>query len=590
MNNISINNREELLSVFKEIAQDFNGVAKKIDVHEKTIKDALEKVKLSVLKDPLETSYLPKEHPFRLTANEMYIEVKEQLLDWIKTIETYDKGTNFKKEFGDSLLIFVYGKVKAGKSSLGNYLAYGNPDPTPKDIAQEKIKIPSLEYFWRDGTGKNEQMSKEKMATQQCFGVGHLETTSSIQGFKIPGLTWIDSPGLGSMNKENGALATEYITNADLVVFTTQSTSPGRKSDLDGIKDLLTKNKPLAVLITKCDEYFEDEINNEIIQSFRMKSKKDQDDQKNYVNDELLKLPVELQKNLLNKQVFPLSVRYACKYNDSHGWGESGLDVFSKKIGAIAKADSIKIKQNTPLNNLKSFCKLFVVKSNDLKIKTNDLQNSLQEGRERLKKLQANSQLLIKTSVRRQIEDLAEHCISNKDNQAFIQGCRFIQSEQLTKASEIILQEMGNIFQSIQRQTEQLDNLDDLPGFEDKHQRRSYKKSSNRGLFSSLRRGLGDIVSGIGLETIGGWIKPDFKSNSGSVSIKVGDNSQDIARLAYEKIVTQSELHIKQWCESLDQQCFESIAVWIESVSDVLEVLNAVLNNQVINIDQEINK
>ena len=50
--------------------------------------------------------------------------------EWDKKISAHDRGIKFRSGFNDSLLVFVYGKVKSGKSSLGNYIAWGNTDPT----------------------------------------------------------------------------------------------------------------------------------------------------------------------------------------------------------------------------------------------------------------------------------------------------------------------------------------------------------------------------------------------------------------------------------------------------------------------------
>ena len=57
---------------------------------------------------------------------------------WDRKISSRNKGLAFRAGFNDSLLVFVYGKVKSCKSSLGNYMAWGNTDP--KDV--EKAKVP----------------------------------------------------------------------------------------------------------------------------------------------------------------------------------------------------------------------------------------------------------------------------------------------------------------------------------------------------------------------------------------------------------------------------------------------------------------
>ena len=66
----------------------------------------------------------------------------------------------------------------------------------------------------------------------------------------MPGLTWVDSPGLHSVNRANGDLAREYVEHADLILYTMSSQAPGRASDMGEIGELLADKKSLMVLLT----------------------------------------------------------------------------------------------------------------------------------------------------------------------------------------------------------------------------------------------------------------------------------------------------------------------------------------------------
>lgn len=105
---------------------------------------------------------------------------------WEQDIATKDKGVKFREGFNDSLLIFVYGKVKSGKSSLGNYVAWGNTDPTD----EVKLNTPANfmpKFFSGEKTNvKNGDAEKEAEKNKE-FRVGATEATSSIQGFSLPG-------------------------------------------------------------------------------------------------------------------------------------------------------------------------------------------------------------------------------------------------------------------------------------------------------------------------------------------------------------------------------------------------------------------
>ena len=45
--------------------------------------------------------------------------IAEAVAEWRQRIDRFELNTAFREDFGDSLLLLVYGLVKAGKSSLG---------------------------------------------------------------------------------------------------------------------------------------------------------------------------------------------------------------------------------------------------------------------------------------------------------------------------------------------------------------------------------------------------------------------------------------------------------------------------------------
>jgi tRNA U34 5-carboxymethylaminomethyl modifying GTPase MnmE/TrmE len=65
---------------------------------------------------------------------------------WTKRIAQQDKGVKFREGFNDSLLVFVFGKVKSGKSSLGNYMAWGNTDPTSEKASHAESSTTYLSF------------------------------------------------------------------------------------------------------------------------------------------------------------------------------------------------------------------------------------------------------------------------------------------------------------------------------------------------------------------------------------------------------------------------------------------------------------
>ena len=137
--------RHDLLDVFSEIQHQFDSVKIEISEREKLITNSLEQLKKRVKDDPWKNSELKQNHQFKTKTNKHVEKISRLIETWVEDTENYDKRTEFRSRFGDSLLVFVFGKVKAGKSSLGNFLAYGHSEPSLATIEEAS---PSPDFFW----------------------------------------------------------------------------------------------------------------------------------------------------------------------------------------------------------------------------------------------------------------------------------------------------------------------------------------------------------------------------------------------------------------------------------------------------------
>ena len=253
---------------------------------------------------------------------------------WEQDIATKDKGVKFREGFNDSLLIFVYGKVKSGKSSLGNYVAWGNTDPTD----EVKLNTPANfmpKFFSGEKTNvKNGDAEKEAEKNKE-FRVGATEATSSIQGFSLPGLTWVDSPGLHSVNEENGKLAKDYVEQSDLILYTMKSDSPGRSTDLEEIKELYKSGKRLILLVTGSDDTKPSVENGKVVKKIIMKDEKRRADQRAYIRQQLNLIP-ELKENAENIEIISFSARYAQLNSDNaNEFMDSGMGGYLQKLNIL---------------------------------------------------------------------------------------------------------------------------------------------------------------------------------------------------------------------------------------------------------------
>lgn len=287
-------------------------------------------------------------------VHDYFEQINQVLSAWEKRVKNYEAGLSFREKFGDSLLVFVYGKVKAGKSSLGNYIATGRREPDAAWIKELETRLHKPQFFMEEA---NEDFN-EKIDFEQGFQVGADETTSCIQGFRVPGLTWVDSPGLHSITDANGDLAARYVESADLVIYPMNSAQPARASDLLELNDLLRAGKRILVLITRSDakDVDVDEETGEVINTLVMKSDKNRQDQEDYVQQELQKLCKELGLSNTDTSALSISVGYAEAHaNSDEAIQASGLSALFEKLAETLQSEGVELKKQVPQRNLQAF-------------------------------------------------------------------------------------------------------------------------------------------------------------------------------------------------------------------------------------------
>jgi predicted GTPase len=158
------------------------------------------------------------------------------------------------RSFEDQVMLLVFGKFNAGKSSLCNLLA--------ERFAAHGRGV----HFFRLGGGRVEQ-------TAGPLTEGATETTAGVQGVRLgKRLVLLDTPGLHSVTPENAALTQAFTDSADGVLWLTSSTSPGQVQELDELARELQRHKPLLPVITRSDVIEEDEADGEIVKRLCNKS------------------------------------------------------------------------------------------------------------------------------------------------------------------------------------------------------------------------------------------------------------------------------------------------------------------------------
>lgn len=156
--------------------------------------------------------------------------------------------------FDNKIILLVFGKFNAGKSSFCNLLAQ-------RFAAQGQ----SVQYFC---------LTEEHISPMEhSFKEGSTETTAQIQGVILGDkFVLLDTPGLHSITTENALLTKRFTDSADGMLWLTSSSSPGQVQELEEVSRELHRQKSLLPIITRSDFIEEDELNGEIIKCLRNKS------------------------------------------------------------------------------------------------------------------------------------------------------------------------------------------------------------------------------------------------------------------------------------------------------------------------------
>lgn len=262
------------------------------------------------------------------------------------------KGMTFIQDFEKHFTIAVFGKVKAGKSYIGNFVM-GNPIRTRKIASSyDNLERPVVHVYDRGNESIQEHLSEQPDDTND-FATGMKETTSTIQWFDIGGMSWFDTPGIGSVTWENEMLAKEYVKNADLVIFACNSDAAGTRQEFAEMKQLYDMGKPILLLLTQSDTYESDvDDEGEEISILVPKCEKDRSDTEQYMIDTLSEQGMS---DLLKYDILTVSAKLAVEAlekNDEDLFEQSNMGAFMERLTAITKNDAAEMKKATPKHRL----------------------------------------------------------------------------------------------------------------------------------------------------------------------------------------------------------------------------------------------
>ena len=235
-------------------ADAFDFIARDIDALLHALNDWLAKLSADLQADSLKCVGLREDNALAIQADAINTVLRDRVHAWIEQWSSLEAAQHLADYFDDQALLLVFGKFNAGKSSFCNFLA-------ERFVAHER----SVQYFHVD--------AGRVVETSEPFMEGATETTSRLQGVRLGAkLVLLDTPGLHSVTPENAALTQRFTDSADGVLWLTSSTSPGQVQELDELGRELHRNKPLLPVVTRSDEYEEDEVDGELVKCLCNKS------------------------------------------------------------------------------------------------------------------------------------------------------------------------------------------------------------------------------------------------------------------------------------------------------------------------------
>ncbi|PCM45940.1 GTPase [Marinobacter sp. ANT_B65] len=307
------NSSNPLVNAVENFSQSFEKISAGENVLMKIRDDFVQNVtRVSPVSDSLRSKN-PLAEAGNIVERQISSVIRKSVQDW----DASETTRALSEHFGDKVILLVFGKVNAGKSSLCNYVA--------SLFERDEVKF----FYLEDGV---------RRYTPEPFSEGVTETTARIQGVELgDNLVLLDSPGLHSVTDENGELTRLFTDSADAVLWLTPSTSPGQVQELDDLRIELESDKPLLPIITRSDSREEDcdEDGNltSILINKTLENRKEQED------DVFRRAAEKLGDQTKIKQPFSVSV-HAHKQSggDSHSLQESGLAELEVRMAELVAA------------------------------------------------------------------------------------------------------------------------------------------------------------------------------------------------------------------------------------------------------------
>lgn len=337
--------------------------------------------------------------------------------NWHKAIEEYADGMDFIKKHEKYFVVMVFGAVKTGKSTLGNFLSGKDFINASFKNKYKQIQLPEFDVE-KNGRKTGGIVN---INGQNCFAEGVVDTTGNMQYFTLLGMRWMDTPGLGAISKEEDKvrmdeMVNKYVPYADMCIFLLNSSEVGLQDELK-IMDKMTKDEQTAIfVITKSDTFIADIVNGKLVKKIVAKDSREMQE-----NDLLNRLQTVYPECKDKKyKIMSLSTalaQLAINEVDDKIFRSSNLDKLMIELGnACDRAGEIKEKLpkktfnnfiNKIINGEIAICddesKINFKSINDLKSEVNKIYFSAKEYKSEIKEKENNLYNKIRSKIKSEI-------------------------------------------------------------------------------------------------------------------------------------------------------------------------------------------
>ena len=330
---------EEFMSKLDKLKEKLAPFSQEIDQRSDQIPALLDNFKRRVL-EPTARSAKTDEHDEVAQAINKSLENLKMIVEgWDEKIKIERNAEKFQRKHQQYLVVMIFGAVKAGKSTLGNFFAGQKFLDAPFDNPYKHIAPPSFEIENDEGRAEGNLYRDER--GDSWFKEDVTDTTGAIQYFTLSGLRWFDSPGTGAVKRkgdtegiEVAKLVDKYIPYADMCIFLMNSSEPLLRDDMAYMQSLNENEQESLIVVTKSDEQDEDEDDDgNLIQTLVPKSEETRKKQEDSACERLRETCPEIDATKFRAMSISTALAGAAiKENDEEKFRASNLDKIMKKL------------------------------------------------------------------------------------------------------------------------------------------------------------------------------------------------------------------------------------------------------------------